>query len=555
MGLLESLFYMMWRGIAIGVLVSAPMGPVGILCIQRTLDKGRRAGLFTGVGAALSDLFYCLLTGFGLSFIEEFIEKNQNVIQLIGSVVLIGFSVYLFKKNPARALKAHSEPKVSAKKNILGGFLFTFSNPLIILLIIGLFARFNFLMPDIQIYHYLVGFIFILVGALGWWWMVTFFIDKVRSHFNVRSMWLINKLIGVVILLFAIVGIITSIVSMSSPASAQTVRMNAARGYSGFKGSMSAGVRVVNMADTVALDLMEVREPVASFDFSARVANRHSHPSRRYSYTDSKGKKHGAILPSWGIAAVCGADTVYVEFKISESEKNAFDSSSVWQMRAANAQGACLNQAEIAEGCDFHGLNGLTLRRRGSQWQIFGGNRSSNLLLEFDYHADPTLAIGWEAMPGAEIEATDISFVPIASLVGEKLVADIDELVKAFPYSSDYREGIWRAYDRSLDESMLKMGGDYTVALRREGPGNFSVIYVSGAKVNSSLWRPGMLKGRLVASTYPDVFDVEWRDADGNFMSHDIKAQMESPSVLSIQFPYQNSSLRFRKVSNDLISQ
>lgn len=51
MGLLESIFYMMWRGIAIGIIMSAPMGPVGILCIQRTLDKGRRTGLYTGVGA------------------------------------------------------------------------------------------------------------------------------------------------------------------------------------------------------------------------------------------------------------------------------------------------------------------------------------------------------------------------------------------------------------------------------------------------------------------------------------------------------------------------
>ena len=85
MGLIESLIYIMTRGIAIGVLISAPMGPVGILCIQRTLDKGRRAGFFTGIGAALSDLFYCLLTGFGLSFIEEFLERNQNVIHWWGA--------------------------------------------------------------------------------------------------------------------------------------------------------------------------------------------------------------------------------------------------------------------------------------------------------------------------------------------------------------------------------------------------------------------------------------------------------------------------------------
>ena len=215
MTFIESIFYMMWRGVAIGMLISAPMGPVGMLCIQRTLDKGRRAGFFTGVGAALSDLFYCLLTGFGLSFIEEFLERNSNIIQLVGSGVLIAFAIYLFKKNPAKSLNRKVPEEISPKKNILGGFLFTFSNPLILFLIIGLFARFNFLMPEIKFYAYFIGFVFIFVGALFWWWLVTLFIDKVRSHFNIRSMWLINRIIGIVILLFAVVGIITSIVNLA----------------------------------------------------------------------------------------------------------------------------------------------------------------------------------------------------------------------------------------------------------------------------------------------------------------------------------------------------
>lgn len=211
--MLENLLYMLWRGIAIGVLVSAPMGPVGMLCIQRTLDKGRRAGFYTGVGAASSDLLYCLLTGFGLSFIEEFLERNQNIIQLLGSIVLIAFGVYLFKSNPSKGLKKPAVSQTSAKKNILTGFLFTVSNPLILFLIIGLFARFNFLMPEMTFFHYLIGFVFIFLGALAWWWLVTAFVDKVRAHFNIRSMWLINRIIGIIIFIFAIVGIVTSIIS------------------------------------------------------------------------------------------------------------------------------------------------------------------------------------------------------------------------------------------------------------------------------------------------------------------------------------------------------
>lgn len=207
---------MIWRGIAIGIFISAPMGPVGILCIQRTLDRGRRTGLYTGIGASISDMFYCLLTGFGLSFIENFIERNHNIIQLIGSAVLVGFAIYLFRKNPASALRRPDQARESVRKNILGGFLFTFSNPLILFLIIGLFARFNFMIPDMRWYHYIVGYAAIGAGALMWWWVVTWFVDKVRAHFNVRSMWLINRIIGIIIAIFAVVGIVTGIMNLTS---------------------------------------------------------------------------------------------------------------------------------------------------------------------------------------------------------------------------------------------------------------------------------------------------------------------------------------------------
>ena len=202
------------RGLAIGVMISAPMGPVGILCIQRTLNKGRLTGLYTGIGAAASDLLYCLLTGFGLSFIQEFLERNQNVIQHVGSVVLIAFGIYLWRKNPAKDIHQPDDvDRGSPRKDILGGFLFTVSNPLILFLIIGLFARFNFLLPEMEWYHYIVGYLAIIAGCLGWWWLVTFFVDKVRTHFNVRSMWLVNRVIAGVIFCFAIVGIVSSILA------------------------------------------------------------------------------------------------------------------------------------------------------------------------------------------------------------------------------------------------------------------------------------------------------------------------------------------------------
>lgn len=208
---MESLLYIILAGIIIGIFISAPMGPIGMLVIQRTLNKGRLAAFYTGIGASLSDIIYCLLTGLGLSFVTQFIESNRDVLQLIGSIVLILYGIYLFQNNPSRALKPQKELPNTYWRDFGTGFLFTFSNPLILFFIISLFARFNFMDPQYRFYHYIMGYISIVVGAVGWWFVITFFVNKVRAHFNVRSMWLVNRIIAVLMLIIAAVGIVVSI--------------------------------------------------------------------------------------------------------------------------------------------------------------------------------------------------------------------------------------------------------------------------------------------------------------------------------------------------------
>lgn len=205
---MESLLYILFSGFFIGVFISAPMGPIGMLVIQRTINKGRSAALFTGIGATLSDLIYCLLTGMGLSFITDFIESNQNILQIIGSLVLIVYGIYLFRANPSRSLRTSVYTPNSYWRDFATGFLFTFSNPLILFFIIGLFARFNFMDSNNQFYHYCLGYASIAGGALCWWFLITYFVNKVRSHFNVRSMWLINRIIASILLIMAMVGFV-----------------------------------------------------------------------------------------------------------------------------------------------------------------------------------------------------------------------------------------------------------------------------------------------------------------------------------------------------------
>lgn len=209
---MDQILYILPRGLAIGILISAPMGPIGMLVIQRTLSKGRWPAFFTGIGAAFSDLAYCLLTGLGISFITDFIETHQFGLQILGGIVLAAFGIYLFRKNPTRALKPSTEPSSNNYiTDTITGFLLTFSNPLILFFIIGLFARFNFILPEYGTHHYIIGYAMIFTGALLWWYMVTTLVNLLRRRFNVRSLWLINRIIGGVLILMAVVGVFMAI--------------------------------------------------------------------------------------------------------------------------------------------------------------------------------------------------------------------------------------------------------------------------------------------------------------------------------------------------------
>lgn len=197
---------------SIGIILSAPMGPIGIMCVQRTLNNGRESGFFTGVGAAASDLFYCLLTGLGISMVTSLIEDNETTLQIIGSIVLIIYGLYMMIHDPLKNKREEIGKKNDNNiQDAVTGFLLTLSNPLIMFLIIPLFARFGFPLPEHRYYHIIVGFVFIVVGALLWWAMITYVVDKVRSRFNERSLLAINRVMGSVILVLSIYGLLTGL--------------------------------------------------------------------------------------------------------------------------------------------------------------------------------------------------------------------------------------------------------------------------------------------------------------------------------------------------------
>ena len=191
-----------FKGMLIGMIASAPMGPVGILCVQRTLNKGRWYGFVTGIGAAVSDIIYAAISGLGMSFVMDFVNNAQNrfYLQIAGSLMLLGFGIYTWRSDPTRNLRTPGQNKGTLWHNGVTAFIVTLSNPLIIFLFMALYAQFAFVLPD-HPFEMVVGFFSIVGGALLWWFGLTWLVDKVRSIFDQNGIRIINQIIGAVVII------------------------------------------------------------------------------------------------------------------------------------------------------------------------------------------------------------------------------------------------------------------------------------------------------------------------------------------------------------------
>lgn len=212
------------KGLVVGLAVSAPVGPLGVLCIQRTLSRGKWSGVVTGLGATTSDIIYAMLVGFGMNFMMEFIDAHQYVIQLLGSIVIwfFGFKISRSKVTPRdkenyeRRKKFVDESQALNKvedgllKDYLTAFGLCFSNPLIVFLFIGLFAQFH-LFTSGNIAVELLTVLAIIAGAFVWWMILTWFVGRFKENFKERGLKILNKITGGILMGAAIVSAVYSI--------------------------------------------------------------------------------------------------------------------------------------------------------------------------------------------------------------------------------------------------------------------------------------------------------------------------------------------------------
>ncbi|UKK49807.1 LysE family translocator [Prevotella sp. E13-17] len=200
----------------IGIIASAPMGPVGVLCVQRTLNKGRWYGFVTGVGASVSDMIYAGITGLGMGYVVDFVSNDTTrfYLQIAGSIMLLLFGVFTYRTDPTKNIRKPGQKKGTLAHNAITAFLVTLSNPLIIFLFMALYAQFAFgLQPDHPI-DMIVGFLSIIGGALLWWWSLSWLVDKIRTKFDQNGIKLINQIIGMLVIVGSVIILLSTLTSL-----------------------------------------------------------------------------------------------------------------------------------------------------------------------------------------------------------------------------------------------------------------------------------------------------------------------------------------------------
>lgn len=202
------------RGLVIGFSIAAPVGPIGVLCIQQTLANGRLAGLVSGLGAASADGIYGIIAGFGITFISSILFSQQSWFRLFGGLYLcfLGF----------RAFTSKPEILVSQGQNkgLLGiyisTFLLTLTNPMTILSFAAIFAGFGLPQGHSDFTAAALLVLGVTTGSAIWWLTLSQIVGILRERFKPQRIAWVNKISGVVLISFGIL-VLMSLLLRKSP--------------------------------------------------------------------------------------------------------------------------------------------------------------------------------------------------------------------------------------------------------------------------------------------------------------------------------------------------
>lgn len=192
-------------GIGVGILVAAPVGPVNVLCIQRTLSHGFLGGLAAGIGALIGDGLITLIATFGLTAISDLIQENKTSIKLVGGLLLVLFGLKLIRTKP-RANGADPIEDDGHHWVIPQTFFLTITNPGAVLGLFAILGGLTSAFGGIQSYTEAGALVLAVMGGSFLWWMtLARIIATIRHKLTLERLSTINRVAGLILVAFGVV--------------------------------------------------------------------------------------------------------------------------------------------------------------------------------------------------------------------------------------------------------------------------------------------------------------------------------------------------------------
>ena len=193
------------RGLIIGFSIAAPVGPIGVLCIRRTLAEGRLTGFLSGMGAASADMFYGVVAAFGLTVVQELLIGQSTWLQVVGGVFLLYLGLKTFFSKPSK--KAAESRSGGLFGAYLTTFFLTITNPLTILSFIAIFAGLR--LGEIDGNYLSASFMVlgVFLGSATWWLTLSTGVSLLREKFTPALLTWVNRLAGVIIFVFGLLAL------------------------------------------------------------------------------------------------------------------------------------------------------------------------------------------------------------------------------------------------------------------------------------------------------------------------------------------------------------
>lgn len=200
-------FIVFFKGLILGMSVSAPPGPNAMLMINRTLRKGHLSGFMTGMGVAVADTIFAVIAGLGFSYIITFVSQESFYIRLVAGIVVALIGIRIYFKNPVSDIRNRIRENLvnSPFQDFLSVFMLSLTNPFSIFIFLALFPglKINFNGPGLMIPLIIMAGIF--AGATLWWFSFSWAVNHFSRNMRLRSIVRLSRISGLVLVAIGVI--------------------------------------------------------------------------------------------------------------------------------------------------------------------------------------------------------------------------------------------------------------------------------------------------------------------------------------------------------------